>query len=1187
MAAGSHDSERGSFLQSPLDQICEQEQKLVELRRSKGPFDRAVRALTTNIRESYESMILENVSSLELIEHQLWQLHYGFIKEFRARLEKLKAAAVAAASVPNKKKAVEKQKFERVGGQYKCFLDEATGFYHGLIAKLGAKHGLGGKFSSPGNRTEISSSSNKRFRRFQCVCHRCYIYLGDLSRYKELHLVVEGRTPDWNVAANYYRQASALWPAGGNPYNQLGVLANYAGDNLQALYHYLYSLAVHVPFSTARTNAKLLFEKNQRHNSQLSNSPDDDVAIDIEMAQAFESHKSSPESHPECPLARLQRRFRVHFITLIGLLFNKSGLEDFPELSTLVLREAQLLLSQDNALITSFTLEKSNRFKNQAFSVMQLVVLLIFSVHNVGSKKDKSSRNSQRLEMSPVVMQATIFAFRFMTGMLQDCTRTEEPCCSPLFPAVVVFCNWLSCYPDFCQQIQGDEECEKLQCSFVKEACMLLSKCVRQVVMAKPHDNDSIAYSEKEGHHGTETILWEDKELCGIVPLKHLETSETALKLSVLAKSAHNVPESACVVRAERLMKALTFLCSVLKLDSSELDAITALSKSASGWASVRASPSERIRCSQSSGGSVRTADGSMQLKTQGPCIVQRTVENTLSSPFRKDDCPFPQARDRSSGSAGPSKLASLSCEGSHQSKVISERELKVTRFSEASALQQPESEPCDNNVEGILEDPVRNNVEPRDDGTLCSVGRGALSLGDWVKAPAGGDGNVDASPALEKRPKSQPGASQQAQTHSSGEESLNPSLSFKAVCGTPKRLLVPLSRNADVDDPREKEQQLDLSTVRKETDTHASVSLNRPDAAQDPIDLDCGEQNVEKDGTTLEGLDSSKSRKRKHLSDEPLKGSSPDTSLGYDAIHESEEANLEVDSRKSKKQKHSSHEPSKGSSPESPKGHEAGHQSEEDGTREDGAGVDIEPGKQNPLATSLEEVRCIAHDTRTKELNNSSQLMFGHAVQSSPDHGVASNQLVADGTVQQAPANLDNQEIVSSTGTRRIGLEDVCPTISGRGKKRKHEAAPPQARSTLPSMRCQNCQCTNPGEGPSERVNGAAPQIRTCRDEDAGFSSQLGQGSCKEQTPCSSQGSGMESPFKRPRLKEWNCEEFDNWFSHAVPQAFNKVASAMRKASFVLSDLGGFLEFGAKVNAAKINLGFGAHHEHPSCRDS
>lgn len=42
---------------------------------------------------------------------------------------------------------------------------------------------------------------------------------------------------------------------------QLGVLSTYAGDNLQGLYHYLCSLAVHAPFSTARANAKMIFDK--------------------------------------------------------------------------------------------------------------------------------------------------------------------------------------------------------------------------------------------------------------------------------------------------------------------------------------------------------------------------------------------------------------------------------------------------------------------------------------------------------------------------------------------------------------------------------------------------------------------------------------------------------------------------------------------------------------------------------------------------------------------------------------------------------------------------------------------------------------------------------------------------------------------------------------------------------------
>lgn len=316
-------------------------------------------------------------------------------------------------------------------------------------------------------------------------------------------------------------------------------------------------------------------------------------------------------------------------------------LEELSELSTPVLREAQMLLSQDNMLTTSsFTLEKSNHFKNQAFSVMQLVVLLILSIHNVGAKKDRDSRSSNGSEnMSPYMMQAVTFSFQFMTVVLQHCTRAEEPCCSHLFPAVVVFCNWLSSYPDLCQQIQGDEECEK----FGKEASTLLSKCIQQVGMAKNHDNDSIAYSERESHHGTETVLWEDKELCGLIPLQYFEPLKS--------KGA----ESACGVRVERLMKALMFLSSVLKLDSSELDAIAATCKSPSGWASVRASPSELIKCTQSSGGSVRT--GSMELKTQpGPSNLQRNFELSLSSHCRKEDRLFVKARDRKSATA---KLAS------------------------------------------------------------------------------------------------------------------------------------------------------------------------------------------------------------------------------------------------------------------------------------------------------------------------------------------------------------------------------------------------------------------------------------------------------------------------------------------------------------------------------------------------
>ncbi len=42
---------------------------------------------------------------------------------------------------------------------------------------------------------------------------------------------------------------------------QLAVLATYVGDELLALYRYFRSLAVELPFGTARDNLVLLFEK--------------------------------------------------------------------------------------------------------------------------------------------------------------------------------------------------------------------------------------------------------------------------------------------------------------------------------------------------------------------------------------------------------------------------------------------------------------------------------------------------------------------------------------------------------------------------------------------------------------------------------------------------------------------------------------------------------------------------------------------------------------------------------------------------------------------------------------------------------------------------------------------------------------------------------------------------------------
>lgn len=83
--------------------------------------------------------------------------------------------------------------------------------------------------------------------------------------------------PLWERAMSYYRQAATVLPSSGNPYNQMAVMSYYTGDELRAVYCYFRSLAVAQPFSTARENLLMLFEKNRTR--YISNTPACDLAL--------------------------------------------------------------------------------------------------------------------------------------------------------------------------------------------------------------------------------------------------------------------------------------------------------------------------------------------------------------------------------------------------------------------------------------------------------------------------------------------------------------------------------------------------------------------------------------------------------------------------------------------------------------------------------------------------------------------------------------------------------------------------------------------------------------------------------------------------------------------------------------------------------------------------------------------
>lgn len=174
------------------------------------------------IRENYEAIVLEDHAFSEKhdIEVSLWQLHYGRIEELRALLN------ASLASARNGKGSVRSgaDRVTKIRSQFKTFLSETTGFYHDFILKIRAKYGLPLGYSSeyPDNQITVSKAENKSsdVKKGLISCHRCLIYLGDLSRYKVLY-EGESKARDFTAASSYYMQASSLCPSNGNPHHQV------------------------------------------------------------------------------------------------------------------------------------------------------------------------------------------------------------------------------------------------------------------------------------------------------------------------------------------------------------------------------------------------------------------------------------------------------------------------------------------------------------------------------------------------------------------------------------------------------------------------------------------------------------------------------------------------------------------------------------------------------------------------------------------------------------------------------------------------------------------------------------------------------------------------------------------------------------------------------------------------------
>ncbi|KAF6075947.1 SMG5 nonsense mediated mRNA decay factor [Phyllostomus discolor] len=219
------------------------------------------------------------------------------------------------------------------------------------------------------------SASGKEMDWAQMACHRCLVYLGDLSRYQNELAGVDTEL----LAERFYYQALSVAPQIGMPFNQLGTLAGSRYYNVEAMYCYLRCIQSEVSFEGAYGNLKRLYDKAAKMYHQL---------------KKCETRKLSP-SKKRC---KDIKRLLVNFMYLQSLLQPQSSSVD-SELTSLcqsVLEDFNLCLfylpSSPNLSLAS---EDEEEYESgYAFLpdllIFQMVIICLMGVHSLkraGSKQ--------------------------------------------------------------------------------------------------------------------------------------------------------------------------------------------------------------------------------------------------------------------------------------------------------------------------------------------------------------------------------------------------------------------------------------------------------------------------------------------------------------------------------------------------------------------------------------------------------------------------------------------------------------------------------------------------------------------------------------------------------------------------------------------------------------------------------
>ncbi|KAE9038741.1 hypothetical protein PR001_g7828 [Phytophthora rubi] len=362
------------------------------------------------------------------VEQALWKpCFYRRIEDFRRRIRKYAAAAQADPQV--------REHFARVSSEFQQFLMEAAGFYAHLrdVFALWLQR----------NRLEGGVATEDGAARCRQSLHRCYVFLGDLARYRELHS--QKAKKNFAAAEALYHRALAVLPENGNPHNQLAVLATYVEAETVAVYRYCRSLLTSQPFTTAEENLALLFERSRQR----------------PLAAPITFTSSSPSSKDKSAFLKsyLHRLTRMH-----GILFALSSPRGSPTASAgrgssseavapVYPRDMEAVLFKDmRTLLHAGVVGDA--------LLLKVVVTNIFCIIRASDSRSQSAPLEDALRLS---IRTITIVMDFLLDSLDVKPKTDangnlakDPALSAfrLAGPVAVFCDYLELHPDMIEQLE-------------------------------------------------------------------------------------------------------------------------------------------------------------------------------------------------------------------------------------------------------------------------------------------------------------------------------------------------------------------------------------------------------------------------------------------------------------------------------------------------------------------------------------------------------------------------------------------------------------------------------------------------------------------------------------------------------------------------------------------------------------